>query len=269
MKRFYLTLALVLSLLATGCASEKKVSENGSAGEEEIPYVDVPDTEYVPPGDGPGQGPGPDSNWRYGATAALSFDSHQVLSEYIMGAVNSPREARINVNLERFDNEKTGRVTYGGTVTISYRDNVGEGEGLATGHFTSGHSASETRYNVWFEKSGTEAFHGFFTDHMGALILVLDGPSGPDLGDGSPRDKWGGSVWFKNFDPKATFFHPPTRCWFVSRGPYDCRSWISGKGVDTFRSINPDSGGYKRLGRFSGLDLKKAFNNADIVFSRP
>ncbi len=266
MKRFKLTLVLLLSIVAMGCASEKKASQGSEGQDEDIPYVDPPTGAYVPPGDAPGEGPG--KNWQSGATAELNFVSEEVLADYISGNVNSPRNARINVNLRTFTDNRTGRVTYGGTVTISYEDDLGFGNALAEGFFTSGHSSSETRYNVWLEKDGQTAYHGFFADHLGAIVLVIERPSGPDLGDGQSVNLWSGSVWFKNFDPKATYMHPPTRCWFVSRGPYDCRSWKSGSGVDTFRAILPDSG-YRRLGTFDSLNLSRAFNNAEIVVSQP
>ncbi|MBK9039787.1 MAG: hypothetical protein IPL83_11600 [Bdellovibrionales bacterium] len=68
----------------------------------------------------------------------------------------------------------------------------------------------------------------------------------------------GGKVYFKNFG--LTYApHPPTRCWFVSLGPYDCRAWKTDRSVDTTRSIYPDSD-YVELGSFAGMVLDEAFN---------
>ena len=73
-----------------------------------------------------------------------------------------------------------------------------------------------------------------------------------------PEDKVSGSVWFKNFT--LTYApHPPTHCWFVSLGPYDCRAWRAEHGVNTTAAVLPDSG-YVKLGSFSELSLEEAFN---------
>ncbi|MCB0406617.1 MAG: hypothetical protein KDD34_00355, partial [Bdellovibrionales bacterium] len=56
------------------------------------------------------------------------------------------------------------------------------------------------------------------------------------------------------------FGSPRTYCWFISIGPYDCRTWKNGYGVDTTRAINPDSD-YKLLGSFQGLNINDAFND--------
>ena len=50
------------------------------------------------------------------------------------------------------------------------------------------------------------------------------------------------------------------KCWEFYTGPFDCRTWRSGKGVDTFTAINPNGSCYTKLGTFQGLDLLKAFN---------
>ncbi|MCB0411829.1 MAG: hypothetical protein KDD22_04845, partial [Bdellovibrionales bacterium] len=57
---------------------------------------------------------------------------------------------------------------------------------------------------------------------------------------------------------------PQTYCWFISLGPYDCRAWTDGNGVDSDKAVLPDNG-YKKLGDFEGLNLKKAFNDQLVL----
>lgn len=235
-------IALISLVVLAGCAKEKK---KATASEPPPPVVAVPSGPYVPPGSGPGQGPG--QNWEYGATAELKVVSTSRMSDYTGRPMNNPTNIKVNVNLEKYGSG------YGGHVSISYDDNGYHEEG----YFTSGSSEQEVKYNIWFHKSGEYAYHGFFEDFLGGVILVID--EWIDLGDGAgPEDKIGGSIWFKNFG--LTYApHPPTRCWFVSLGPYDCRSWKTDRGVETTRAIDPDSG-YQKLGTFTGMSLKDAFN---------
>lgn len=248
MKRSLFILLTAIALLGSGCAKEKMKAASSDGGDDTPPVVEVPQdgTPYTPPGSGPGQGPG--QNWEYGATAALNIRSLSVMSDYTGRPMNNPQDIKLNVNLVKY-----GSNSYGGHVTITYTENGEEYEG----YFTSGGSPKENKYNIWFTKDGKTAYHGFFEDFLGGLVLVIDDFT--DLGDGGgPQSKAGGRVYFKNFD--LTYApHPPTRCWFVRRGPYDCRAWKDGKGVDSTRAINPDNG-YVLLGSFEDLDLETAFN---------
>lgn len=230
-------LAIVLAVLAVSCA--KKESTSGPSTQAPIPDDG---TSYVPPTTGPGYNPGTS----YGATAPLEITSLDIMEQYTTRPMYNPQQIEINLNLKKYGN------SYGGTVRISY-DDYGQ---RYQGFFTSGHSAEETKYNVWFRKSGKDIWHGFFEDYLGSMIVVIDGVT--DLGDGGSEVMASGSVWFKNFG--FTYApRPPAWCWFVSLGPYDCRAWKSGEGVDTTRAINPDNG-YKKLGSFEDMDLNKAFN---------
>ena len=110
--------------------------------------------------------------------------------------------------------------------------------------------------------NGQKVWHGVFDDfYFGALVVVIDGVS--DLGDGQgAQDLVSGTVWMKNFAATRAP-HPPTYCWFVSFGPFDCRPWPVGEGMNTFASKDPQ-GGYVKLGTFSGLSLRAAFNNETV-----
>jgi len=173
------------------------------------------------------------------------------LQDYAGHGFYNPANFKINVNLTPYTD------SYGGTVTISYNDNGYTYQE----QFTSGHSSDETKYNRFVTVGGTKVWHGFFEDYMGAIIIVIDKSVG--LGDGDTSDVTAsGSIWFKNFG--QTFApHPPTWCWFVSLGPYDCRAWPEGRGVNTSESIYPDNG-YQKLGTFTGLNLQSAFNSSTV-----
>lgn len=243
-------LVVAMSVLANvGCATKSSDSGLPSAtpSASASPYVVIPNGGYVPPTDGPGHGPG--SNFQFGGTATFTPVSTGVFSQYTGRPMNNPQNMEINLNLIQYG---PGNY-YGGDVTIAYDDNGNH----YSGHFTGGNSQTESRYNVITQFSGTTAFHGFFEDYMGAIIVVVNPTSLPTLGDGSTGTA-SGSVYFKNFG--LTYApHPPTYCWFVSLGPYDCRSWISGNGVNTFQTLYPNNG-YVTLGTFAGLSIGNAFN---------
>ena len=251
LKKAKLILMLGLAIGLVGCAKENK-SSNATA----VPYVTPPPpgTPWIPPTTGPGSGAG---NNQFGGTATLNINSLSTMSQYTQRPMNNPTNVQINVNLVSTGSNSNGTPIYGGTVSISYVDN-----GYSyNGSFTSGTTADSTAYNIWYTFGSQTAFHGFFEDFMGGLILVIDNVV--DLGDGGGvQDTVGGSVWFKNFG--FTYApHPPTYCWFVSKGPYDCRSWPWGDGVNPYQQINPTNG-YIQLGTFSGLSVQKAFNGAKV-----
>ncbi len=257
MKRPTLILLGVISILLMGCAEKKSSNGVDNSQNSDLTVIEPGEGPFIPEGSGPGEGPG--DNWEYGATAQFQLHSLERLMEYTMQARNNPTNIRINVNLTN-----KGGNRYGGTVAISYTDSGQYYEGF----FTSGDSEGDNRYNIWFTKNGKNVYHGFFEDYYGAIVLVVDEMESG--GDGQAPDQASGRVYFKNFDlayaPNPLYGslpgwgNPRTYCWFISIGPYDCRSWKSGNDVDTTRDINPDSG-YKLLGSFSGLDVEDAFND--------
>ena len=245
MKSIILTTLLAVSVLSVGCAKKKASSASQNGTTNNSPFVTVPSGPYVPPGNGPGLGPG--SNWEYGGTTDLTLTSVTALSQYAAETRYSPQDVKVNVNLVKYGN------AYGGHVSIGYTDNGLDHEG----YFSSGQTAEESKYNVFFNHNGQEVYHGFFEDFIGGVVLVID--SFQSLGDGDLGNATG-SVWFKNFEiTPITAPHPPTRCWFVWIGPYDCRAWKNGNGVNTTAALEPDNG-YTKLGTFQNLNLTEAFN---------
>lgn len=229
--------------------------------------------------------------------------SMEAFEEFRLGKpvnlIDDIEDLRVYVRLRSTNNK-----TYSGSVTIAYVDWSPEDEGGKYTQFESG-SGSDAKYNVWVlrktSSGGTLFFHGFFqNDHAdteGALILVVDRKTLITMCDNADcaGDPYlvGGSVWIKNF--RTTFNNKnscnnheqeyvynrnrytfderiPTlsqrnkKCWYLSTGPYDCRTWRSGNGVDTYRKANPDDNCYTKLGSFEGLDLAKAFGTNDIGY---
>lgn len=239
----------VLSVLMVNCAKKSSSSDSSTASAVTItpgaPVIAVPPgtTPYVPTQTGVGYSPGNTFIW--GGTGDFVFDSLAVYQQYTQRNVMSLNEitnVKINLNLANYGG------SYGGQVTIRY---ALDGQ-LFEGYFTSGNDPSSTQYNVMLNGGAGNAWHGFFEDFMGAIVVVVDSFSSVNTASGS--------VWFKNFAIQPGFGpHPPTYCWFVSFGPYDCRAWPLGWGVNTTAGVYPDNG-YTRLGTFSGVPTTSAFN---------
>lgn len=248
-----LALLGLVVLAAAGCAKEKKSASS-------VPTNDFTNSPYVPPFAGPGYGAG--DSWQYGATVPFQIVSVPVFSEYTTRSMNNPRNVKLNLNLQRFGS------SYGGNVAIGYDDTGWSGTGTeySEGNFRAGYDANATKYNVWFTLNNQTYWHGFFEDNLGAIIVSIENVV--DLGDGQgPEDLADGKVYFKNFEitwaPTPQARPKPTFCWFISLGAYDCQAWKIGNGkdgIDTRAGIDPTGYGYKLLGTFNDISLKKAFN---------
>lgn len=198
-----------------------------------------------------------------GATSTLTIDGsgqaqqNQLMGQYTMRGMNNPTNIQINVNLSKTYNGQG----YGGSISIRYVDNGITYQGTFR---ASQADPNDTKYNIWFNHSGKTVFHGFFEDSYGAVIIVFDGLY--NLGDGSPTfgSGSGGAIYFKNFVGTTYAPHPPAHCWFVSEGPYDCRAWKWGDGVNTTYAIYPESYYYTRLGTFAPMNLYQAFNTSSL-----
>lgn len=261
----------MMGLVLMGCAKDKGSSNNTNNNY----YGDF----YIPPTSGPGQLPSqPGQDFQYGATAALTNVSTSMLSFYTKNpnlAYSIDKSSiKVNVNLTEMD---ATRQSYGGVVSIEFRDTNGRlyrdtftslvNENHWYGDGTVASNKENNKYNVWISDS---AYHGFFQDGYGAVVLVID--DSINLGDGGGASTVGGSIYVMNF---GSTYAPqsPTSCWFVKYGPYDCRTWKTKDGVNTYQQLLPlvenDNGGtymqpkaegYYKLGDFSGLDAEAAFN---------
>ncbi len=251
-KQILLTTLVALSLFELGCA--KKFS---SVQPSEVAAV----TTSVAPD--PSRSADPGLAYTTGASAAFVPDSIAVLTQYAAThPLNAPSNFKMNVNVSDI-----GSGRYGGVVQISYYDNGN----YYNGYFATGTGTVQTSYknidtgkptaefNQWFASGGKQVFHGFFQDQYGAVVLVVD--DSLTSGDGGLPSEVNGSIWFKNFTPTYAS-QSPEKCWFIQIGPYDCRTFVgSNGGVDTTSALYPSSAnGYVRLGTFTGLNVKSAFN---------
>ncbi len=285
LKKKGLAISLLAASLMLSVACAKKSDGGGSStpdGTTTSPTT--PGTPTVRDVDGP-RGAG----FAAGATAALQIDSMAALTSYVAThPVNNPQDIRISVKLH-----DAGTNQYAGDIYISYYDN---GQ-YYTGHFVTddgqnptGNTASSgtiypgakhAAYNNWFTWNGAAAFHGFYQDSYGAIMLIVD--QAIDQGDGSGASEVSGSIWFKNFANSQAMANPQSiPCWFITQGPYDCRTFLVNNGKDygninqttalyptqsqwyTSRSTHPyipeePARGWRRLGTFSGLNKGKAF----------
>ena len=187
---------------------------------------------------------------KYGGTVDFNVISDYVYSDFVGAPMTVPENIVVNINLVSYGDNYEGRLNI-----IYEGDN---GKSYKYPHETGG-TTEAIKYNKFIAYSNTEVkFRAVFSDNEhGAVALVID-QWAPGTGDGNPPTARG-SVWYKNFG-QTWAPHPPKECWFVSIGPYDCRPWPSGHGMDD-SSVRPTSNsGYKLLGRFSNLRLEEAFN---------
>ncbi len=233
---------------------------------------------------------------RWGISAPLEIASYDAFEEFRFGNPynneDDIEDFRVYVKLENVPNKDT----YFGDVTLSYLDWADQGV-VKSITFKSGRDGN-ARHNFWFynKDKSEQYFHGFFQNTSqkseGALILVIDRITNivddADDSDGTPKF-YGGSVWIMNF--RTTFRNQNScnnhgqkyvwqynagigslpslasrdkPCWDIDSGPYDCRTWRSGRGVDPLRAIEPDDNCYEKLATFEGLDIPEAFDESSM-----
>ncbi len=233
-----------------------------------------------------------DNEKRWGAISApiTELESQEAFEDYRLGKVinnlDDITDLRVYVKLRKVKSKNY----YKGDVRIVYQDFTYNSSRTAVSLFSASTSGSQhsqdsdARYNVWLEKSRKNAFHGFFEQNDGAIVLVIDEETliVGNRDDDDPNPLYNGSIWFMNFrttfrganscnnrdqvyvgDYKGNLLPLSERnkpCWSILSGPFDCRTWRNGDGVDTYRAIKPDGECYTELGKFTALDLLEAFN---------
>lgn len=284
----WITMSLFSLLLAVGCAKEKSGSSSavtpGGVTPVPVTTTTVPATTTGVVRDDKLRG----TEFMDGAIATVQLEGNVYLQSYAAThPINNPSDFKISV---RLSDHGGGR--WGGRVMFSYYDNnqfftgkfLNEAKKVATDCYRScsdGYDGWDfAEYNRWFtwpDKTGKQVrvFHGFFSDQYGAVMLIID--DSIDQGDGAGPDSLAGEFWFKNH---ATTSVQPSNlgipCWFITQGPYDCRTFLGSDGrVNTFSAVYPyhslysdsanpnvenaPSRGWRRLGKFSGLSFSKAF----------
>jgi hypothetical protein len=253
MKAQVLIVAIVASLTVMGCS---KSSGSGTPSATPSATASAASGPFVPNTNGPGNGPGGNYPFQYGANATFTPQSTGVLEEYAGHYIGNPQNLYVNFNLVPITQGSS--TVYGGVITLTYQDQSSGATYID--YFTSGNSFQSAQYNVVYAANGGTVYHGFFTDFLGGLVAVID-PTQGGLGDGGGSVS--GSIWFLN--PSTQYGDgppPPSFCWFVSLGPYDCQSWANSNGdINTYEAVNPNQG-YIQLGTFTGLNVSQAFNGA-------
>lgn len=252
---------MALGLIGVGCSKSNSQANNVNTN---TPTAVVPGPiiiDPLPTGGGGGSTP----TFSGGSTSTFTPVSMAVMNEYVAThPLNAPTNFKINVNLAQ---ASAGR--YGGTVTISYIDNGIQYDGVFNAGMGANQSIKglydngtlEANYNYWFKFEQQVIFTGYFQDQYGSITLSLI-PENTSTGggnDGEPitTTTYKGVIYFKNFTNTFATQSPYRSCWFIYNGPYDCRSNI----ISTKCGIYPGSeAGYKMLGTFTGLDIKKGFN---------
>ena len=226
---------------------------------------------------------------RYATWVDLDDVSKSIAEEFLSGATinNDLERVRAYFTLNKHATDRAD--TYGGKIQIlvEVEGNPGEENPFREGLPFHAGSGNEPGHNVWSTNfggyTGKLGFHGFFEDMKhGSIVLVvkdverMTGESSEIIGKGS--------IWFMRFRSSdgrnhndcyrggryiglggvGLPRHPPRKCWEVAGTPFDCRAWVRGGQVDTFKSLEPDHC-YKKLGNFGrsrsdALDVRGAFD---------
>lgn len=233
-----------LALLASGCAKESK---NNNVNNGNI----------IAPG-GAGVVPAPIGAGTSTSSTGITFVpvSLAEMNTYVATRpLNYPTDFRIALNLQ--DN---GQGRYSGDVRISYTDVGRRYEGVFTAENSLNVNLSGLRdsgvndstYNYWFMMGSNKVFSGFFEDDIGSIVLIIDNVV--DQGDGQGGSSVSGQVWYRNFAQSLAPKSPYRSCWFITSGPYNCRS----NHVIQKSALYPTDS-YRKLGSFSGYVKANAF----------
>lgn len=251
-------LILLLALAGAGCSSSKTDNGGDSSTDTTTPVVVDP----TPPS---GTGDSTDSSVTGYGTNSVQFIpvSYEEMNSYVAThPLNAPSNFKVTVDLTA-----KGSSRYAGTVKLSYDDN-----GIHyVGVFDSGSNANpdlsyspyngsdgwwEYAFNYWMSST---IFSGYFQDAYGAIVLIVDGTTTTNQGDGQGGEAMlTGSVWYRNFAQSQAPQGPSRKCWFITTGPYNCQSNIVNKKSAT-NYLPTDT--YRKLGTFTGLARSQAFHN--------
>ncbi|MCO5113202.1 MAG: hypothetical protein M9899_03400 [Bdellovibrionaceae bacterium] len=174
----------------------------------------------------------------------------------------------------------TSSARQGGSVVLTFEDSSGN---TSKRYFSTGGSTlSSMEKNYWTKKTnGDVMWRGIFQGQRGAFVVIIDGVF--MYGDGAgPLDTMSGSVWFRPWqvlENRVLPTHecvlnayglwdcknqtaPIRQCWYISKGPYDCRFNISGDASTVTRGSGNEKNdtNWVKLGRFSNLNKSKVFH---------
>jgi hypothetical protein len=259
-----ITSMMALGMMGVGCS---KSNSSSNSNNNNNGALNTPAPVVVDP-NAPGGNPVTTING--GDTVAFTPVNLQTMSDYAMvpgslTALNNPVDIKISLNLTQV---VSGR--YGGEITISYTDNgvahsAVFNAGLGRNPIIKGgydNDRLQADYNYWFNFENQLVFTAFFEDTYGAITVTLI-PENPTGGgnDAEPLSvKYKGAIYFKNFKNGSSLVaknNPYRPCWFIATGAFDCRSNI----IQDKVGLAPGTeAGYVKLGTFTNVDIKKAFN---------
>lgn len=175
--------------------------------------------------------------------------------------------------------KRTAKERQGGSIILTFEDS----RGRKTNRFfsTAGSTYQTLENNFWTtKKDGDPMWRGIFQGEYGALIMIVDGVYTQGDGYGA-NDTMAGSLWFRRWQVLSNnklITHnctinsqglwdcknqsaPLRQCWYVSRGPYDCRFKISldGKLVSRLANSSNDTE-WVKIGTFKNLSMAKTFH---------
>jgi hypothetical protein len=240
MNKLTISLMAVLAVLAIGCGEKKK-----SSGPAPIP-VPTP----TPP-------PGGNQNVTASGAAVYLDANKTVLSDYSGQTITNPTNIVLTVDL--YDVDPSDVDLFGGQMEISFDDETQWGTVHHSGIFNAGMDEYNSQFNRWVDAEGYHHFKAFAEDAYGAIIIVAD-EMADDLG------LYNGKIFYRNWDysacgsgpPWYCNVKPPTMCWFISRGPYQCQAFLDNGEIDLESRMYPET--YTLLGTFEGLDMNAALN---------
>jgi len=231
----------------------------------------------------------------WGTSAAIAITNNNAFTDFRLGEIVNSMDDIEELRLYAQLNKVNKQAYYEGDITIAYWDHARENKPFRRIQFSSGRGAN-AKYNIWFKRNDNKNyFHGFFQERprggypiAGSIIIVIDKPTPVVQNPDTPSTQvlYDGSIWSMQF--RTTFNNQNScnnhaqqyvhdynknawgekiltleergrQCWFITTGPFDCRTWRNGNGINPFKAIEPDDNCYAKIGTFQGLDILKAF----------
>ncbi|MBE8221647.1 MAG: hypothetical protein HAW60_02845 [Bdellovibrionales bacterium] len=257
-------------------------------------------------GNGGGLGGGGSSSTKSAATFSqdLALTSRSALKDWLRTpGMQGIENEKMHLNLVYSGHKgANGLATYQGEFSVRYTAVNSDGRKQNIEYvFETGEEQKDTQYNyVYLDDDGSFTWKAFFQDEYGSILIILtQGKNKADecsKSDGCLEEVLfsiaNGAVYYRNWPPRGQAELSDKKCWLLWGGPYDCRTWKSGRGINIKKTKWPDgtaanlSGNrswcfdefgkkqkpcnqykYKRLGTFKDLDLKILFRIDPNVIS--
>lgn len=180
----------------------------------------------------------------------LELVSTQELQNWLGISFKAASNTRLHLNLQDSGNiSPEGNATYKGSFSISYTEEFHSGRVESNEQIlTTGDNPEDTQYNyVYLDTEGNFTWKAFFQDEFGSILVILTQGQRPDEcseNDGCNNQVFfsmaNGAIYYRNWPDRGQGSLPDKKCWLVTAGPYDCRTWKSRTGIDIDRQVRPD-----------------------------